>query len=284
MTYRGFITRADWGARAPRSRSLNISPEGTLTHWMGNRVGHITHNGCYEYIRAVQNFHMNDRGWVDIAYSVLPCRHGYLFAGRGKGVRTAANGTNNANYRFHANALMIGEGDSPTKDLEDAHWAGWEMLGGGLHKDHRDYRQTTCPGPWADKMTDEGPSSGGTPMAEHNHDLTKMPDWGGAEKDIWDRFYGDGVTSVQDSWKKVAYRLDLAWQYVEVILPIKDRVSKLEAQVKEQAKTIKALNEALGQHQSNHSSGGGGGGSTEDLPDHVHEREPAGTTGGVIRV
>lgn len=157
MSFKGFITRDEWRARSPRSRSFNIKPIGQLTHWMGNRVGHITHDGCFDYVRAIQKFHMDGRGWADIAYTLMPCRHGYIFAGRGKGVRTAANGTNTANYRYHANALLIGQGDSPTQDLIDAHWAGYEMLGGGEHKGHRDFRSTSCPGDWAYDMARKGP-------------------------------------------------------------------------------------------------------------------------------
>ena len=43
--------------------------------------------------RAWQAFHMDDRGWSDIAYNSGVCPHGVRFEGRGARVRSGANGT-----------------------------------------------------------------------------------------------------------------------------------------------------------------------------------------------
>lgn len=171
MTFRGFIPRAEWGALDPRSRSTNIQPVGSLAHWMGTRVGHISHARCFDYVRRVQRFHMDrdtGRGWVDIAYSMLPCRHGYVFAGRGAGIRTAANGTNAANGAYHAIAVLVGEGDTVTADAIDGMWWAWDALGRGHIGDHRDVRSTDCPGPDIDRATNDPPShtpTEGVPMS-----------------------------------------------------------------------------------------------------------------------
>ena len=50
----------------------------------------------------MQRFHIEDRGWLDIAYNHVFCRHGYVFVGRGFGARSAANGTNEANDHYFA--------------------------------------------------------------------------------------------------------------------------------------------------------------------------------------
>jgi hypothetical protein len=60
------------------------------------------HRNCAPRIRAMQRFHMQTRGWLDIAYNHIFCRHGYVFVGRGFGARSAANGTADANDHYFA--------------------------------------------------------------------------------------------------------------------------------------------------------------------------------------
>ena len=45
---------------------------------------------------------MEENGWLDIAYNHVFCRHGFVFVGRGFGVRSAANGTKQANDHYFA--------------------------------------------------------------------------------------------------------------------------------------------------------------------------------------
>ena len=60
------------------------------------------HRNCAARVRAMQRFHIEDRGWLDIAYNHVFCRHGYVFVGRGFGARSAANGTAAANDHYFA--------------------------------------------------------------------------------------------------------------------------------------------------------------------------------------
>lgn len=60
------------------------------------------HANCAARIRAIQAFHMDEQGWLDIAYNHVFCRHGIVFAGRGFGARSAANGTARANDAYFA--------------------------------------------------------------------------------------------------------------------------------------------------------------------------------------
>jgi hypothetical protein len=39
------------------------------------------HANCAGRIRAIQDFHMDGQGWLDIAYNHVFCRHGFVFAG-----------------------------------------------------------------------------------------------------------------------------------------------------------------------------------------------------------
>lgn len=140
------ITRAQWGARAPRAQP----PEdftGATAHWEGPHMGTFPHASCPAKVRGIQAFHMDARGWSDIAYNAVVCPHGYVFEGRGQGVRSAANGTNVGNDADGAVCYLGGEGDPFTPEgaaaMADAlHW----LSPGGQRHAHRDWKPTTCPG------------------------------------------------------------------------------------------------------------------------------------------
>lgn len=152
----GFITRADAGLRSPKSASKNITPErgGSAPHYGGLRQSAAEpdsdHARCIETWRNWQKYHMDTKSWVDIAYTGGFCNHGYAFAGRGIGVRTAANGTNVGNQNFYAVTWIGGEGQTPTQEAYDA--ADWWITqlrksgAGTAVKPHRFFKSTGCPG------------------------------------------------------------------------------------------------------------------------------------------
>lgn len=111
-----FVTRSQWGARAPRSSTyLSASiQKGLAFHWEGPHMGSFSHDKCDDKIRTIQTFHMDSRGWADIAYNFVVCPHGYVFEGRGWGKRSAANGTNSCNDVYTAVCYLGGQGDSFT--------------------------------------------------------------------------------------------------------------------------------------------------------------------------
>lgn len=153
----GFVTRAQAGLRGPKSVSKSISPErgGVAPHYGGPRQPcaepGADHARCVATWKAWQAFHMGgSRGWADIAYTGGFCQHGYAFAGRGAGVRTAANGTNDGNQRFYAVTFIGGEGQRPTQLAIDAlEWWIYTLRtqGAGRQvKPHRWFKPTGCPG------------------------------------------------------------------------------------------------------------------------------------------
>lgn len=139
------ITRDQWGAREPTKSLPSINPSSRTGHWNGPEIkgydGIIAdHNRCYSLVRGIQNYHMDANGWSDIAYNGVPCPHGYLFEGRGFGIRSAANGTNTANSQSEAFCYLGGQNNPFTNEGKSV----FAEL--GITKGHRDWFATQCPG------------------------------------------------------------------------------------------------------------------------------------------
>jgi N-acetylmuramoyl-L-alanine amidase len=149
------VTRKAWGAKPAREKDALVSGlRGVAVHYSGMDADEeADHANCAARVRGIQRYHQQTQGWLDIAYSHLLCCHGYVFEGRGFGVRTAANGTNAANSAFFA-ICFLGN-DDPEKDFTDeARDALVELRREYLKRypnakltvGHRDVKQTACPG------------------------------------------------------------------------------------------------------------------------------------------
>lgn len=112
----------------------------------------VAHDRCASVVRGIQNFHMDGKGWSDIAYNFLLCRHGYVFEGRGLNVWNGANGTNTANKSSHAIMVMVGEGNGFPEEAKRAfvdavdHVAARTRAPAAPVVGHRDHKATACPG------------------------------------------------------------------------------------------------------------------------------------------
>jgi len=149
------VTRQQWGARPPRSvvPLPRSAIDTTVFHYSGADADEqADHANCAGRVRGIQRYHMDTRGWLDIAYSFLVCVHGYVFAARGYGVRTAATGPANG----HSLAVCFLGNDSAgradvTPAAQQAHVeiarAINERYGRVLrYAGHRDFMATACPG------------------------------------------------------------------------------------------------------------------------------------------
>jgi hypothetical protein len=99
------VRRREWGAAPPRGRDalLPADARGVAVHYSGMDADEqAQHVNCASRVRGIQRYHMQEQRWLDIAYSHVVCRHGYVFVGRGYGIRTAANGTREANNGYFA--------------------------------------------------------------------------------------------------------------------------------------------------------------------------------------
>jgi N-acetylmuramoyl-L-alanine amidase len=113
------VGRNQWGAAPPRGRDPLPAAQarGVAVHYTGmDSDEQAEHRNCAGRVRGIQRYHMETNGWLDIAYSHVFCGHGYVFVGRGFGIRTAANGTTAANDQFFA-VCFLGNDSEGRADL-----------------------------------------------------------------------------------------------------------------------------------------------------------------------
>lgn len=149
------VTRAQWGARPRGQGTTSIADKPSTTiHWEGGGwKWPWAHSTCDDKVRGIQAYHMDTRGWSDIAYNYLGCPHNYLFEGRGYDRRSSANGNDAFNYASFALQGMWGSsaGAPVPTDLKRALTYGIDLLQEKGHatsviKGHRDWHETDCPG------------------------------------------------------------------------------------------------------------------------------------------
>ncbi len=156
--------RSEWGARDATAMVRIPSPAHNTAHYAGDtdwdqpgvdrtspeRFRLTTdHERCAAIMRAHQAFHMDSRGWSDYAYSGSACPHGRAFLGRGRGVRTAANGTTLGNDTSYAIQYLGAGADDPLTDEAKRAFVDLAFMldrGIPLDRGHRDWKPTSCPG------------------------------------------------------------------------------------------------------------------------------------------
>jgi len=154
-----YKSRADWGARLRRGYVSFPAdrPIGVACHWPGTstKFRGASAASIASALRGWQNFHMDVRGWSDIAYGVGIDWAGRVWELRGIDVRTAANGSTESNRDYTAALWIIGIGEQPTEAQIQAFrdWRSSRLLvvhpQAAAVKTHNDVRTspTECPGP-----------------------------------------------------------------------------------------------------------------------------------------
>lgn len=184
-----FISRAQWGARTPTNTHDSIrSNRGVKIHYLGSHYRTGDHSTCYTYIRNLQRYYMDTKGWADIAYNLCVCEHGHVFEGRGAGAQNAANGRTSLNRDHYAVIAFVGSSGhtKPTsaqvQGVRDA-VAYLRERGGAGHeiRGHRDGYATACPGDELYRLVtagelepDRGDSSSGTYTVRHGDTLSQI--------------------------------------------------------------------------------------------------------------
>lgn len=109
-----YQTRSQWGARPPKSRrSISDTNKIYVHHSVTAGTG-----GAQE-VRQIQTFHMDGRGWADIAYNWLVDDDGVIYEGRGWNV--AGGATKGENTTSIAVCYL---GNADDQDPTDAAKAG----------------------------------------------------------------------------------------------------------------------------------------------------------------
>lgn len=148
------VSRKEWGARPRRTGSTSISKAPSVTiHWEGAGNNFPwDHASCDNMMRSIQNYHMDGRGWSDIAYNYVACPHDYLFEGRGYDRRSSANGQDSWNFESFAICALWGSnsGKVPNALKKAINWGINYLRNNGnatsVVKGHRDWHSTDCPG------------------------------------------------------------------------------------------------------------------------------------------
>lgn len=171
--------------------------EGEALHWPGmakpiNAVGDAGKARVASALRGWQTYHMDGRGWSDIAYMVAIDQVGRAWTLRGLNIRSGANGDADVNRRFGAFLLILAPGEQPSAAMRDtvkgviADFRRWFPHASATPKGHRDVRAagTDCPGPLAYAAIKRGdftpsatnPPTGSTPTPPKDDDvaLTKQ--------------------------------------------------------------------------------------------------------------
>lgn len=153
------VTRQEWGARSPGDDTSFLAKSqqrGTGVHYSGSNADEQSnHANCAARVKSIQKFHQDGRQWNDIAYSFLVCKHGFVFEGRGLGIRTAANGTNSGNDGYHA-VCFLGDDSVNRDDVTDAGRRAlreavelcnsWTSASRKEVRPHSWFKPTECPG------------------------------------------------------------------------------------------------------------------------------------------
>lgn len=110
-------SRADWGARPAKSGPGPLDPaqvEGVALHWpaMASALGSVP--AVMAALRSWQAYHMDTKGWSDIAYQVAVDQAGNRYDLRGLHTQSGANGDSDVNERFGAVLLVLAAGEEPT--------------------------------------------------------------------------------------------------------------------------------------------------------------------------
>lgn len=160
MTIPNLVTRRQWGARRPRARSPQDADavRFLVVHYSAMLSDAVDdHAKCASRVVAIQHFHMTSDqltpgGASDIGYTWLVCRHGFVFKGRGWGVRQAATGPANGSS---VAVCFLGGDRANRRDVTPAARQAIRELVAFCRRNgrnfeavrgHRDFMQTTCPG------------------------------------------------------------------------------------------------------------------------------------------
>lgn len=182
-----YLSRAAWTDEGPARAMEALDPDrvvGFAIHWPGSTasIGNPSASSVANRLEGYRRFHVDDRGWSDIAYQVAIDAAGRVWDCRGIKWRSAGNGSDSGNDTYGAVLLMLGPGDVPSdamvQAIRDWRTDRWLVRYPRATKvvGHHDIRPepTACPGDPAEQLVTSGAITKGTTMALTDGDVTKV--------------------------------------------------------------------------------------------------------------
>jgi hypothetical protein len=202
------IDQEEWGSREryPDGIMTPYVPDKTIIHWGGTTAAGP---GTFDYeaaaLRGWQRYHMDTRGWKDVAYNYAIGASGLIYRLRGENRSGATSGDYEGdgipeNHEGRALAYIGGVGDVPTPSAMAAFDrflrsvpAGEVVIG------HNDVKATACPGPDLTAYIDS--HAWLEPVVPSYRGVLNVPSWGEGVID-WGIASGVIVTSDEhpDDW------------------------------------------------------------------------------------
>jgi hypothetical protein len=144
------LPRSAWGARAPTCRSLT-SPYRMVVHHTASPTNDPS--PAEVQLRQTQAYHMDSRGYCDVAYNFLMSRDARVWEGRGDGVLGGHTLNQNAgNMALCIIGTYTTDTLTPQQACAAAGWMAWQSTRHGIAlnrtniKGHREWGSTACPG------------------------------------------------------------------------------------------------------------------------------------------
>ena len=140
--------REDWGARPPKAPFTSLNPDRVNSIYLHHTTGEGRADSA-AWIKAIQKFHQDDRGWNDIGYCWLVDRYGVIWEGRGNVVGAHTGGYNSVSL----GVAFLGDGAKP---VPPEALRSIKYLIENLSRNfpirqvagHRNVGRTACPGDW----------------------------------------------------------------------------------------------------------------------------------------
>jgi hypothetical protein len=118
-----YLPRSAWNARKANAGPGDLTPsrvEGVVIHWPGTGDDKPIHTreAVAAALRGWQDYHIDTRGWSDIAYQVAVDQSGRAWTLRGLLEQSGANGCNAVNETYGAILLVLVDGEEPSEAMK----------------------------------------------------------------------------------------------------------------------------------------------------------------------
>jgi hypothetical protein len=144
------LPRSAWGARAPTCQSTTNPYRMVVHHTASPTNDSMTPE---QRLRQTQAYHMDTRGYCDIAYNFLMSRDARVWEGRGDGILGGHTlNQNGGNMALCIIGTYTTDTLTPQQECAAAGWMAWQSSLHGITlnrtniKGHREWGSTECPG------------------------------------------------------------------------------------------------------------------------------------------